>query len=78
MTAQVCKSIRDKKGINTVALSGGVFQNTVLLEQTMQRLKGNGFTVYINESVPPNDGGICLGQAYIGLKHLQREGTTCA
>jgi hydrogenase maturation protein HypF len=78
MTLRVCESIRYKRGIKIVALSGGVFQNTVLLEDTMQQLKDSGFTVYINENVPPNDGGVCLGQAYIGLKHLQREETTCA
>ncbi|MGL4738129.1 MAG: carbamoyltransferase HypF [Cellulosilyticaceae bacterium] len=52
--------------IREIALSGGVFQNTLLLEQTMERLEGKGYTCYINEKVPPNDGGIALGQVYLG------------
>lgn len=78
MTADMCAKIRDKSGINDIALSGGVFQNKVLLEDVLQKLKANGFTVYINECVPSNDGGISLGQAYIGMKHLQRKESTCA
>lgn len=78
MTEKMCEGIRDKYGVNTVALSGGVFQNSVLLGGVTRLLKENRFIVYINESVPPNDGGISLGQAYIGLKYLQREGATCA
>lgn len=75
MTINMCESIRDRSGIRDVALSGGVFQNSVLLEDALKGLKAKGFSVYINESVPPNDGGICLGQAYIAL---QRKETTCA
>lgn len=75
MTVNMCESIRVRSGIGDVALSGGVFQNSVLLESLLNSLKIRGFSVFINESVPPNDGGISLGQAYIGL---QRKGTTCA
>lgn len=77
MALRVCRRIRDNNGINTVALSGGVFQNSVLLSDLIQKLKVDDFSVYINEKVPPNDGGICLGQAYIGLKHLQRKEQSC-
>ncbi|MCX8031432.1 MAG: carbamoyltransferase HypF [Thermodesulfovibrionales bacterium] len=65
------KIIRDKTAINTVALSGGVFQNKYLLENATNELCKNGFKVFFNEEVPPNDAGISLGQAYI-LKHRLR------
>jgi hydrogenase maturation protein HypF len=63
----ICNIIRAKQNINTVALSGGVFQNTVLTERTLELLIANDFDVHYNRSVPPNDGGISLGQTYIGL-----------
>lgn len=64
----ICTIIRAEQNINTVALSGGVFQNTVLTVQALKLLREMGFDVYYNLSVPPNDGGISLGQTYIGLK----------
>lgn len=62
---EVCKMIRQKQGIEKVALSGGVFQNAVLLSKCRELLNNNGFKVFVNEQVPPNDGGIALGQAFI-------------
>ncbi len=56
-------SLKKETGISTVALSGGVFQNTILLENTFNALKENGFTPIIHQLVPANDGGISLGQA---------------
>jgi hydrogenase maturation protein HypF len=64
----VCEKLRAGRNISTVALGGGVFQNAVLLEDLIQILEAKGFAVYTNEAVPPNDGGICLGQAFIGLQ----------
>lgn len=64
---KVCEIIRLEQNINTVALSGGVFQNTVLIEQTLKVLREKEFDVYYNIVVPPNDGCISLGQTYIGL-----------
>lgn len=46
-----------------VALSGGCFQNRLLVESAMEALQANGFRVYIHQRIPPNDGGIALGQA---------------
>ena len=54
---------RKETGISTVALSGGVFQNTILLENAFNKLKDKGFIPLIHQLVPPNDGGISLGQA---------------
>ena len=61
----VSKKVKDKYGIDTVALSGGVFQNNYLLKRSHDILQDNGFKVYSNFKVPVNDGGISLGQAYI-------------
>ena len=62
--ANTCQSIRDKSQISTVALSGGVFQNTLLLTLTMKRLQSQGFKVLRHKMIPPNDGGIALGQSF--------------
>jgi hydrogenase maturation protein HypF len=70
MAVALCARLRGRTGINKVALSGGVFQNAVLLGDMMDKLTARGFAVYTNEKVPPNDGGISLGQAQIGLWHL--------
>jgi hydrogenase maturation protein HypF len=65
LVAQVCGRLRDEAGLNEVALSGGVWQNTTLLAKTLDRLQGDGFSVYTHRLVPPNDGGLSLGQAAI-------------
>jgi hydrogenase maturation protein HypF len=57
--------LREKEGLNQVALSGGVFQNVTLLQQTLRRLRSAGFDVLTHRLVPPNDGGLALGQAVI-------------
>ncbi|MFQ6057306.1 MAG: carbamoyltransferase HypF [Anaerolineae bacterium] len=66
MVSEVCGLIREREGLNRVALSGGVFQNVYLLARTLELLRRAGFKVYIHHLVPPNDGGIALGQAVIG------------
>jgi len=65
MVVTLCLHIREKSGETRVALSGGVFANLILAEKCEAGLLENGFAVYINQSVPANDGGICLGQAWI-------------
>ena len=57
--------IRKLTGINRVALSGGCFQNRILLEGTVVELKKKNFEVYCHSQVPANDGGVSLGQAVI-------------
>lgn len=55
--------------LDTVVLSGGVFQNNLLLEDIHDILSGGPLDVWINHAVPPNDGGISLGQAAIAALH---------
>ncbi len=63
--AGVCTAIRKRTGLSTVALSGGVFQNVLLLERTLSALATSGFRVLTHSRVPCNDGGISFGQAAI-------------
>ena len=65
MAAEVSMKIRESTGLNTVALSGGCFQNRLLLTKVMDRLESGGFKVLTHRQVPCNDGGISLGQAVI-------------
>lgn len=66
--AEQCRIIREETGAEQVALTGGVFQNKILMEESLKLLRQDGFTPYYNISVSPNDGGIALGQTYIALK----------
>jgi hydrogenase maturation protein HypF len=61
----VCQKLKETSGLDRVALSGGVFQNSLLLEKTFVLLDKNGFKVFTHRKVPPNDGGIALGQAVV-------------
>jgi hydrogenase maturation protein HypF len=65
-----CRRARVARVADKVCLSGGVFQNRILMEETLRLLRADGFTPYYNKTVPPNDGGIALGQAYIALRRL--------
>ncbi|MDG3005439.1 carbamoyltransferase HypF [Paludisphaera mucosa] len=65
MIAEVCGRIRANRGLEVVALSGGVFMNSLLLDETIGRLEREGFVVHRHRRVPPNDGGLCLGQLAI-------------
>ena len=60
-----CLLMRDRYGLGTVALSGGVFQNLLLLDAAVSRLEARGFRVLLHARVPCNDGGISLGQAVV-------------
>jgi hydrogenase maturation protein HypF len=66
-----CIRAREASRLQTVALSGGVLQNRLLLEQLITRLQAHGFQVYTNRRVPPNDGGLSLGQAAVAAARLQ-------
>jgi len=73
MILAVCRKIRLREGLDTVALTGGVFQNKILMERTLELLRKKGFKPYYNVSVGPNDGGVCLGQNLIGMKYLTKK-----
>jgi hydrogenase maturation protein HypF len=64
---QTAESIKKSTGIGTVALSGGVFQNSILLEDVSSGLKEKGFIPLVHQLVPSNDGGISLGQAVAAM-----------
>jgi hydrogenase maturation protein HypF len=68
--AGVCRFIREETGLTTVALTGGVFQNVLLLRLTSEFLRRDGFEVLVHRQVPPNDGGLSLGQAVIARAAL--------
>ncbi len=65
ITLETCRLARKLHGIDEVALSGGVWQNMVLLKKTYQLLEKNDFVIYLHKNVPTNDGGLALGQAVI-------------
>lgn len=73
LIADTCIRIRKQTGANQVALTGGVFQNKILMEESLALLRNNGFQPYYNISVSPNDGGIALGQAYVAIKQKENE-----
>ena len=60
-------------GIKTAALSGGCYQNKLLTRLTEQELTENGFNVLLHSMVPPNDGGIALGQALYGMHKINNQ-----
>jgi len=66
-------------GIRKVVLSGGVFQNRYLVENLQKRLKESKFNVYMHAAVPPNDGGVALGQLVVAAKRRSNyvSGRTC-
>jgi hydrogenase maturation protein HypF len=64
--------VRGERNLETVALSGGVFQNELLLRRTMESLQGHGFTVFTNVAVPPNDGGLALGQVAVAAERMKQ------
>ena len=67
MIVEQCRIARDKHGADQVALTGGTFQNRILMEGVLDKLRADGFKPYYNISVSPNDGGIALGQAYVAM-----------
>ena len=70
LIGEIARRVRMERSYNRVVLSGGVFQNMLLLEATRRILKAQGFEVFTHTRVPPNDGGISLGQAAIATARL--------
>ncbi len=74
MVAAACERIREASGTGAVALSGGTFQNMLLLGQATELLEKRGFEVYTHRRVPTNDGGLALGQAVLADRVFREEG----
>ncbi|MFW6138931.1 MAG: carbamoyltransferase HypF, partial [Spirochaetota bacterium] len=70
---EMCTRIAHKTGLDTVVLSGGVFQNRIIFKYFVRELAKAGFEVLAHREVPPNDGGISLGQAVAALSLLNRK-----
>jgi hydrogenase maturation protein HypF len=63
-----CLAARERHGLETVALTGGVFGNALLSSSAAAALRAEGFTVLRHRLVPPNDGGLALGQLVAGAR----------
>ena len=75
---EACREIRKRNGVSAAALSGGCFQNRLLLDMVKKGLEREGFTVLIHHLVPANDGGIALGQAVAALQAVYDKRVTPA
>jgi hydrogenase maturation protein HypF len=73
---EVCRRLRAEEKLNRVCLSGGTFQNMKLLARTLTGLRRLGFEVFIHAQVPPNDGGIALGQALVAAEAIRGAGAS--
>ncbi|KAJ51354.1 hydrogenase maturation protein HypF [Clostridium tetanomorphum] len=73
LTVDMCKKIRNVYRIDKVALSGGVFQNNILILGTVKKLQEEGFKVYTHSKIPCNDGGVSLGQLIIGNYNIFKD-----
>jgi hydrogenase maturation protein HypF len=70
---EIIVAVAKKSHQHRVVLSGGCFQNKYLTEHTVNRLREEGFRPYWHQRVPPNDGGIALGQIYATLRLKKKE-----
>ena len=68
----MCLKLNSTSGLDSVVLSGGVFQNNLLLEKTYVLLNKNHFNVFTHHNVPPNDSGIALGQAVVANERSRK------
>jgi hydrogenase maturation protein HypF len=71
IVVEMCLRLRSEEHIDRVCLSGGTFQNVYLVERAVACLRAKGFQVFLHSKVPPNDGGISLGQAVIANAALK-------
>jgi hydrogenase maturation protein HypF len=67
---EICINIRQDSDLNRVVLSGGCFQNSILLSGMIHELKSRDFEVFAHQRVPTNDGGISLGQAVVAAAKI--------
>ena len=73
VVAEVCRRMRSALQLTRVCLSGGCFQNAILLSGCVEVLRRDGFEVFTHREVPANDGGVSLGQAAIACEVLRHE-----
>ena len=73
---ETCLRLRGSDRLNRVCLSGGTFQNLFLLGRVVAGLRAKGFEIFLHSAVPPNDGGVSLGQAVIGDHFFRLQNTT--
>jgi hydrogenase maturation protein HypF len=80
MAAAICRRIREREQVATVALTGGVFGNAILCGEVTERLKSDGFRVVRHRKVPPGDGGLALGQLAVAARSatIGKSGATFA
>ncbi|GAA4996073.1 carbamoyltransferase HypF [Yinghuangia aomiensis] len=79
LVVRVCRAARERYGTSTAALSGGVFGNAVLASACARVLRADGFTVVRHRAVPPNDGGLALGQLMVAARAAaDEEESPCA
>ena len=71
--AEAAVAVARKTGQERVVLSGGCFQNRYLTERVVRRLQDEGFRPYWHQRVPPNDGGIALGQIAVAAERMLKE-----
>ena len=71
LIAAGCGRARSETNVNIAALTGGCYQNLLLLELTADRLRAMGFRVLTHSLIPPNDGGVALGQAVAAMRYIQ-------
>ena len=71
LIAAGCGRARSETNVNIAALTGGCYQNLLLLELTAARLRAMGFRVLTHSLIPPNDGGVALGQAVAAMRYIQ-------
>jgi hydrogenase maturation protein HypF len=71
--AELIGQVAERVGVRQVALTGGCFQNVLLVDLARARLESAGFVVLTHREIPPNDGGLALGQAVIAAVQLGRE-----
>jgi len=67
-TMEMLKELSLAHQTRDVALSGGVFQNRLLLNLLLPLLEAEGFRIFLHRQVPPNDGGLALGQAFVACR----------
>ena len=71
LVVAACERVRAERGVATVALTGGCYQNTLLLDLSVRQLEARGFAVLTHSLVPPNDGGVALGQAVVAAQRMR-------